>query len=390
MTQLEQPVTAPVGTETSDRERPYNRTAIDTAAAIHEHRLAAMQERKREADAAGGPSLDKLFPAFNRVPLGVALEYERMGNQPVSDELAAQAIELGFELEHLGLTIGTVIHGVDLRPPADDEVIAFIRAALCERKVVFFRDQHLDEDGQVDFGRRFGGLDAFPFGPPGANPFILEISHGRLAPGTENGWHTDVTWMEEPSLGSIAQLVDGPPVGGDTLFADSHAAFLGLTTEMQERIVGLDGINDYRIFVTPGGRNTMPEDLVAQIKDAIPFGVSHPLARTHPETGKTALFLHGGFLRHESLYDRASGEPIGEQESKQIVTHLLAQHGRPEYQCRFRWAIGSIAFWDNRAVQHYAASDYWPHKRTLRRVTVSGDRPFFDAATAAATTPSIG
>lgn len=369
MTQLEQPVTS----DASDRERAYNRVAIETAVAIHEHRVVAI-DQKRKAE----PSVDSLFPAFNRIPLGVALEYRRMGEQAVSDELAAKAVELGFDFEHLGLTIGTVIHGVDLHPPVTDEVVQFIRAALCERKVVFFRDQHLDEDEQVDFGRRFGALDAFPFGPPGKNPFILEIKHGRLSPGTENGWHTDVTWMEQPSLGSIAQLIDGPPAGGDTLFADSHAAYLGLTTEVQERIRNLDGVNDYRGFVAPGGRNTMPEDLVAQIKEAIPFGVSHPLARTHPETGKTALYLHGGFLRQEALQDRSTGERIDEHESKALSTHLLAQHTRPEYQCRFQWEVGSIAFWDNRAVQHYAASDYWPNKRTLRRVTVSGDRPYFD------------
>lgn len=381
MTQLDQPV--------ADVDRPYNRVAIDTAAAIHEHRLVAIDERRRSIDKDGPLPLDKLFPPFNRVPLGVALEYERMGNQPVSDELASQAIDLGFELEHVGLTLGTVVHGIDLHPPVSDEHIAFVRALLCERKVIFFRDQHLDEDSQVALGRRFGGLDAFPFGPPGENPFILEISHGRFAPGRENGWHTDVTWMEEPSLGSIAQLIDGPPVGGDTLFADSHAAYLGLTDDVQERIKHLDGINDYRNFIEPGGRNTMPDELVAQIKDAIPFGVSHPLARTHPETGKTALYLHGGFLRQESLYDRASGEPIGEKESKKLVTHLLAQHGRPEYQCRFSWQVGSIAFWDNRAVQHYASSDYWPHRRVLRRVTVSGDRPFFDDEVDARTAPEL-
>lgn len=272
MTQLDQPV--------ADVDRPYNRVAIDTAAAIHEHRLVAIDERRRSIDKDGPLPLDKLFPPFNRVPLGVALEYERMGNQPVSDDLASQAIDLGFELEHVGLTLGTVVHGIDLHPPVSDEHIAFVRALLCERKVVFFRDQHLDEDRQVALGRRFGGLDAFPFGPPGENPFILEIGHGRLAPGRENGWHTDVTWMEEPSLGSIAQLIDGPPVGGDTLFADSHAAYLGLTDDVQERVKALDGINDYRNFIEPGGRNTMPDELVAQIKDAIPFGVSHPLART--------------------------------------------------------------------------------------------------------------
>ncbi len=373
MTQLDEPMPeTDVGDET-DRDRAYNRVAIETAAAIHEHRLAAVADRRQDEHE---PSLDSLFPDHNRVPLGVALEWERMGSRPVSAELQTRADDFGFELEHVGLTLGTVIHGIDLRGTVSDEHVQFVRDALCERKVVFFRDQHLDEDRQVAFGRRFGGLDAFPFGVPGENPFILEIRHGRSKPGTENGWHTDVTWMEEPSLGSIAQLIEGPPEGGDTLFADSHAAHLGLPTAVQERIEHLDGVNDYRVFVQPGGRNTMPESLVEEIKGVIPFGVTHPLARTHPETGKTALYLHGGFLRHDSLHDRRAGESIGEHESKKLVATLLAQHGRPEYQCRFAWTTGSIAFWDNRAVQHYAASDYWPHRRVLRRVTVSGDRPY--------------
>ncbi len=354
MTQVEQPTP-----ETDDRGRPYNRVAIETAAAIHEHRLAAVAERRAQ----GPPSMDRLFPDRNRVPLGVALEYQRMGEQPVSEALQARADALGFELEHVGLTLGTVVHAIDLHPPVPDDHIDFVRALLCERKVVFFRDQHLDEDEQVALGRRFGGLDAFPFGPPGENPFILEIGHGANNPGSENGWHTDVTWMEEPSLGSIAQLIEGPPIGGDTLFADSHAAFLGLPADVQQRIRHLDGINDYRVFVQPGGRNVMPDELVAQIKARITFGVIHPLARTHPETGKTALYLHGGFLRHDSLTERGTGVALGAEESTRVVAFLLQQHARPEYQCRFRWEVGSIAFWDNRAVQHYAASDYWPHRR---------------------------
>lgn len=385
MTQLETPPSPTTGaTDETDRARGYNRVAIDTASAIHEHRLVAHREKKRS-----DPSFEDVFPAHNRVPAGVALEYSRMGNQPVSDALQAQSDGFGFELEHLAQTLGTVIHGIDLHPPVADEEIRFVRDVLLERKVVFFRDQHLDEDDQVAFGRRFGGLDAFPFGPPGGNPFILEISHGRLNPGTENGWHTDVTWMEEPSLGSIAQLIDAPPSGGATLFADSHAAFLGLPPDVRDRVRHLDGTNDYRVFVMPGGRNSMPDELVEQIKDVIPFGVTHPIARTHPETGKTALSFNGSFLRDESLVDRRTGEPVGEEESTRLMRFLYQQHARPEYQCRFEWEVGSIAFWDNRAVQHYAASDYWPNKRTLRRVTLSGDRPFFDEATDARTMPSL-
>ena len=350
----------------------YNAAAIRTAERIHQVRQAV---RKR-LEGTEIPA-EKLFAANNRAGLGVALEYERMGNRPVSAGLQARSDALGFDLEHLGLTIGSVIHGIDLKGALPDESIRLVRDTLLERKVIFFRDQNLSEDEQVAFGRRFGDLDAFPFGPPGENPYILEISHGKNSPGTENGWHTDVTWMERPSLGSIAQCTLVPPAGGDTLFSDSHAAYLGLPGGLKERLQHLHGINDYRVFMTTRGPG-LPGNLVEAIKQEIPFGVTHPLLRTHPETGKTGLYIHGGFLRHDSLHDVHTGEQLEKSESEAIVSVLLQQHARPEYTCRFQWEPGSIAFWDNRAVQHYAASDYYPHRRKLRRVTVSGDKPFYD------------
>jgi taurine dioxygenase len=357
--------------ETSASNDKYNEVAVRTAQKLTEARQVAHREAQRTPR-----TLEQLFPPHNRAGLGVALEYERMGSRPVTEALQARADEFGFELEHLGITIGTVIHNVDLHAAPSPDVTRFIRDTLNERKVIFFRDQNLSEDQQVDLGRQFGDLDAFPFGKGGENPFILEIAHTRDNPGTENSWHTDVTWMEQPSLGSIAQCIEVPPAGGDTLFADSHAAYLGLPAELQERISHLDGINDYRVFLGMAG--VLPQDLIDTIKQEIPFGVTHPLARTHPETGKTALYIHGGFLRHDSLTDRRTGETLDAQESTAIVAQLLKQHDRPEYICRFRWEPGSIAFWDNRAVQHYAASDYYPHTRLLRRVTVSGDKPFYE------------
>jgi taurine dioxygenase len=360
-------------TQTQATHQHYNEVAVRTAEALQE-------ARGETVDKFGGVEIprEKLFPSFERAGLGVALEYERMGNRPVSEDLQKRTDEFRFEFEHLGTTIGSVIHGIDLRHLDSPEHVRFVRDVLLERKVIFFRDQNLSEDEQVAFGRKFGELDAFPFGPAGQNPYILEIRHGRNSPGRENGWHTDVTWMEQPSLGSIAQLIEGPDVGGDTLFSDSHACYLGMPTELQKRVEHLSGINDYRTFLAERGPANLPEALVEQIKKEIPFGVHHPLLRTHPETGKTGLFLNSSFLRHESLYDRQTGEGLDPAEAKSIVRELLQQHGRPEYICRFKWTPGSIAFWDNRAAQHYAASDYHPHKRILRRVTVSGDKPFYE------------
>lgn len=365
-------------TSSTTEHANYNAVAVKTATRLRDARAALRKQFIEKVEATERP-LETLFPAFNRAGLGVALEYERMGNRPVSARLQSCAEEFGFEFEHLGVTIGTVIHKISLKNAPSDDVIRFIRDTLLERKVIFFRDQHLTEDEQVAFGRRFGDLDAFPFGPAGANPYILEIRHGKDSPGTENGWHTDVTWMEQPSLGSIAQCVVVPPIGGDTLFSDSYACYLGLPGELQQRIEHLHGINDYRVFLSSRGA-TLPDELVRTIKNEIPFGVAHPLLRTHPETGKTALYIHGGFLRHDSLYDARTNEPLDSAESIEIVRQLLQQHQRHEYQCRFRWEPGSIAFWDNRAVQHYATSDYYPHPRLLRRVTVSGDRPSYTPA----------
>lgn len=348
----------------------YNQSAIKLAEQIQQ---ARSQQRRASATSL---SREQLFPDRNRAGLAVALEYERMGNQPVSAALQARADGLGVEFEHLGVTLGSVLHNVDLKQDVSDALIQLIRDTLLERKVIFFRHQHLNEEQQVRFSRRFGELDAFPFGKPGNNPYILEIVHGDQSPGTENGWHTDVTWMEQPSLGSVAQCIEVPPVGGDTLFSDSHACLLGLPPALRERIEHLQGVNDYRLFVSAQGRGALPDALIATLKQEIPFGVCHPLVRTHPETGKAALYIHGGFLRHDSLFDGRTGEPLGEQESRSLVAALLSQHDRPEYCCRFAWQPGSIAFWDNRAVQHYAASDYYPHRRVLRRVTVSGDKPY--------------
>lgn len=343
-------------------------TAIDVAELLYE----ARRDYGQALDEADLP-LEEIFPAINRAGMGTALEYERMGDQPVSDDLLEKANQFGAEFEHLALTLGTVIHNVDLKAPLEPEFIQFVRQTLLERKVIFFREQNLTEDEQVTFGQAFGELDAFPFGKAGENPYILEIVHGKNRPGTENAWHTDVTWMQNPSLGSVAQCIELPPFGGDTLFSDSHACYLGMPAQLKEKVEHLSGVHDYRIFL-----GNISDQLKQEIKQRIPFGVNHPLLRTHPETGKTGLFIHGGFIRHGSLYDRRTDETLAVDKSKQIVNSLLAQHSRPEYQCRFAWQPGSVAFWDNRAVQHYATSDYYPHRRVLRRVTVAGDKPYFD------------
>ncbi len=134
-----------------------------------------------------------MVPAFNPTAAGAYREYEQIGNRPIVEGLEHHAGQHGIEFEHLGLTLGTVLHNVDLTAPSSPDRTQLIRDTLLERKVIFFREQHLDEDQQTAFGRQFGGLDAFPFGTPGEDPFFLKIVHGPGSPGAENGWHTDVT-----------------------------------------------------------------------------------------------------------------------------------------------------------------------------------------------------
>ena len=361
--------------EANDPNLAYNQVAINVANSIfkmNEHQRDLPYAKKTKSE------VTKLFHQGNKMGLGVYLENERLGGNFVSPELEFRAKKLNIEFEHLGTTIGTVIHNINLKQKLSKEQVEVIRETLVQRKVIFFRNQILTEDEQVNFGRYFGALDAFPFAPPAKNPYLYHIRHGHNRPGNINLWHTDVTWMEKPSLGSIAQCIEIPRWGGDTCFSDSHAVYLGLPNGIQAKLKDIHGINDYRNFLG-GKKHGLPEKLRESIKAQIPFGVSHPLLRTHDENGKTALYLHTGFLRHDSLYNAKTGEKMDVNEAKRLIRFLAKQFERPEYQCRFQWKQGSIAFWDNRACQHYATSDYFPYKRTLRRITVSSSvRPYYN------------
>ena len=260
--------------------------------------------------------------------------------------------------------IGAEISGVDLREEQDDAVIADIRAALLAHKVIFFRDQRLSDAQHIAFARRFGALEIHPATPKDqADPEVLHIAHGPNSRGTENAWHSDVTWRAEPSLGSILRAIEVPDVGGDTLFVDMAAAFRGLSAPMQEWCRTLSATHDIaRVFAKRLGKR--PEELHEKYPPQ-----AHPVVRTHPETGEPALYVNTAFTSHI--------EGLSPKESDWLLQHLFAQAATPEYQCRFRWTADSIAFWDNRAAQHYAASDYFPAVRRMARVTVAGDRPFY-------------
>lgn len=271
-------------------------------------------------------------------------------------------------LSPLTPTIGAEVSGVDLSRPLDAGTVAALRQALLDWKVLFFRDQAIDTDQHLAFARCFGELEVHPFAPqkPGY-PEVLAITHDRDNRGKENTWHSDVTWRLEPSLGSILRAIELPPVGGDTLFADMYAAYEGLTDEVKDRIEGAVAVHDFAHFRKGMRKRGLSEDQIEQFNKAYPM-VEHPVVRTHPETGRKAIYVNAAFTQHIVGF-----EP---EESALMLKHLYAQAAIPEYQCRFRWEPNSIAFWDNRASQHYAASDYWPAVRKMERVTIVGDRPF--------------
>ena len=269
-------------------------------------------------------------------------------------------------IEPLTPFIGAEITGVDLREVTQEQVTG-IRAALLKHQVVFFRDQTLNQDEHISFARQFGELEIHPATPKGQNnPEVLHIAHGPESKGRENMWHSDVTWREKPSLGSILKAVEVPAVGGDTLFANMVEAYERLPDDIKGKIAGKIAMHDIaRVFA--GRLNKTAE----QLRETYPV-MEHPIVRTHPETGANVLYVNNAFTSHIKGMD--------EDDSKELLQVLYRTASNPELQCRFRWKAGSLAFWDNRACQHFASSDYFPQVRKMERVTIAGDRPYFHAA----------
>ena len=268
-----------------------------------------------------------------------------------------------FGIERLGSTVGAVLTGIDLTSDLPDTAIAEIASALADFKVVFFRDQPLTAAQHVAFARRFGDLEVHPFIPSNTGePELVRFAKSAEVAGYENAWHQDVTWRECPSMGAVLHALDVPAVGGDTLFCDMYAAYDGLPTELRAIVDEHDGIHDYmRTF-----GHFIPKERQAQTRELFPI-VHHPLACTHPVTGRTHLYACRNFTT-----GIVGMEP---DEATAILDAICRQSDYAEYQCRFHWEPHSVAFWDNRAVQHYASSDYWPQVRVMERASIIGQRP---------------
>jgi len=272
-----------------------------------------------------------------------------------------------FSIQPLTPTIGAVIEGADLRSP-NAALCAQMKQALLHWKVLFFYDNDITAAEQVAFARKFGELETHPVVPhlPGL-PEVSVIIHDRESRGNQNMWHSDVTWRPEPSWGSILRAVEVPAVGGDTLFADMVAAYLDLPSALKARVEGRRAVHEMGYLRAVMRNQGMGKTEMDQTLHKHPPS-EHPMVRTHPDTGQKVLFVNAVFTK------RVVGmEPA---ESSALLNELFARAARPEYQCRFRWRRNAIAFWDNRATQHYAVSDYWPERRHMERVSIVGDRPY--------------
>ena len=268
-----------------------------------------------------------------------------------------------FDVRRMGATIGAEVTGVDLRTQLDQNVIEELRRCLFDFKVLFFRNQVLTPEEHVAFARRFGELELHTFIPSNdSHPELVRFEKHAEVGGYENGWHSDVSWKECPSLGAVLHGVEVPPAGGDTLFADMYAAYEGLTPELRQRIEELYAVHDYaKVF-----GHVVAEAEREEMRRVYP-PVRHPVVRRHPVTGRKLIYVNRFFVDHI--------EGLGVEESNQLIDELSRQAEIVEYQCRFHWEDHSVAFWDNRAVQHYASSDYWPARRVMERASICGERP---------------
>jgi len=277
-------------------------------------------------------------------------------------ELAALEFER-IRVTPLAPVLGAEIAGVDLRDPLDAPTLAEVERALHEFKVIFFRGQDVTMEQQAAFARGFGELEEHPFLPsPDGQPRVIRFAKDEATVGAENVWHSDVSWREVPSLGSVLRARAVPGLGGDTLWADMEAAYQGLGDALKERIEGAVAVHD---FVNSFGLGMPPERREAMREKYPP--AEHPVVRTHPATGRRCLYVNAIFTSH------VKGLPP--EESDDLLRRLYRQAAVPEYQVRFRWTTNSIAFWDNRSTQHYATNDYWPQERVMDRVTIIGDHP---------------
>ena len=254
-------------------------------------------------------------------------------------------------------TVGAEISGVDLSRPLSPQQRDEIHALILKHKVVFFRDQHINSEQQIAFARQFGELYEHPttkkqdHSKPQAHLILAREAREAYGNAPKGRWHTDTSWMLKPTWGAVLRAVELPELGGDTVWADAGLVYRGLSDELKARIDNL--------YVTHNFKSSLDK-----VGYAYPI-LAHPLVRTHPQTGEDAIFINF------SMSPQFIGWSV--EDSKALVAELLKEFSNPEYQVRFKWTPGTVAFWDNRALLHYPVYNYGEFERVMERVLIADD-----------------
>jgi taurine dioxygenase len=273
-----------------------------------------------------------------------------------------------FEIRRIAGALGAEVRGVDLSRPLSRELAAELRAAWLEHLVLFFHDQPLSPMQFLEFARAWGKPVEYPFvkGIDGF-PEIIEVKKLEHEKVNFGGiWHSDTAYLEAPPMASMLLAREVPPAGGDTLFASQYLAWESLSGGMRALLEGLKGVNlSSKADVSRTREDRIQSDGRAEAKRE--YVATHPVARTHPETGRKALYVN--------VAHTARLEGLTDDESAPLLAYLFQHQVKPEFTCRFAWRPGSIALWDNRCVQHNPVNDYHGHRRVMHRITLAGDPP---------------
>jgi taurine dioxygenase len=262
--------------------------------------------------------------------------------------------------------LGAEIEGIDASGPLAADVIAEVRQAWLDHLVIFLRDQQLSPQALVAFASAFGepmeypqlkGLPECPFVTP-----VIKLPHERVNFG--GVWHSDTTYLEVPPMASMLYAIETPPYGGDTLFANQYLAYETLSDGLKVTLARLTGVSTSTKAEVSKTREDRLRDAGATLKA---LTGEHPAVRTHPETGRKALYINVAHTSHFKGWSEAESAPL--------LEYLHAHQVKPEFTCRFQWRPGSLAFWDNRCAQHNPVNDYHGFKRVMHRVTLAGDKP---------------
>ncbi len=273
-----------------------------------------------------------------------------------------------LQIRKIAGALGVEIHGADLSKSLSAEMVVELRAALLQHLVVFFRDQHLTVAQFLAFARTLGKPIEYPLikGLP-EYPDVIEVSKLESETANFGGvWHSDTAYLEYPPMGSMLLAREVPPVGGDTLFANQYLAYETLSPGLRRLLDGLAALNSSaKADATRTREDRMKKDGREDARSE--YLAEHPAVRTHPESGRKALYVN---VAHTVRF-----KDMTEEESAPLLNYLFHHQVQPEFTCRFQWQVGSLAFWDNRCAQHNAVNDYHGYRRVMHRITLAGDKP---------------